>query len=120
MPLAVPPFTHCTAQAIAKEIGVACEEWMQDWPIEVADGSRVEEFFTYFEAETRPDFRRAALALVIVSLDEVFGTETCPQPLLPRIGSAIREFPEVVEYWSCPDAESDMEMFNLTPWIRTL
>jgi hypothetical protein len=116
----LPTFAQSTAEAVAQKLGVACEPWMQDWPIEVADGSRVEEFFAHLEAETRPDHRRAMATLVIASLDEAFLCGASPQQLLPCIGAAIREFPELLEYWSCPNAESDEEMFPSTLWIRSL
>jgi hypothetical protein len=121
MSLHLPDFAQGTPEGVAQKLGVACERWMQDWPIEVADGNRVEEFFTHFETETELDYQRAIVTLVIASLDEAFESGSPPQQqLLSHIGAAIRNFPELLEYWSCPSAESEDEMFAVTPWIRSL
>jgi hypothetical protein len=40
--------------------------------------------------------------------------------LLDRAGPVLKNYPEMLEYWSCPDAHTDDEMFHITPWIRRL
>jgi hypothetical protein len=57
----LPAFAPGTARAVAEELGVRWDAWMQDWPIEVADAGRVEEFLTRFEAETKAEHQRAVL-----------------------------------------------------------
>ncbi len=117
----LPIFAPGTEEAVAEKCRVARESWMQDWPIEVADPDRIEEFFAHLEIETEPDYQRAMVTLVIASLDVAFVIGAPPQQqLLSRIGAVIRNFPELLEYWSCPSAESDEEMFGVTPWIRSL
>lgn len=117
----LPSFSQRVAKSVARELGVAHEQWMQDWPIEVADADRIEEFFAHLETETRPDHQRAIVTLVIASLDESFCSGTAPgQQLLTRIGGAIRNFPALLEYWACVDAESSEEMFAVSLWIRSL
>jgi hypothetical protein len=116
----LPAFAPITARAVAQELGVAWEPWMQDWPIEVADASRVEEFFTRFEAETRPEHRLPVLSLVVASLNDVFASGIPSDRLLARMAPAIREYPQLIAYWSCSGAQSDDEVFAITPWIRSI
>jgi len=93
---------------------------MQDWPIEVADGERVEEFLAHLETESRPDRRFAIVTLVVASLDTAFSSAPPPKSLLDRVAPLVREYPDLIEYWSCPAAQSDEEMFAITGWIRGL
>ena len=115
------PATECaTAEAVAKLVGVAYEPRMQDWPIEVADGGRTAEFLSHYENEAQPERRLAIAQLIVASLDDAFALIGPPKDLLDRAGRILRMYPHVIEYWSCPDAHTDDEMFHITRWIRTL
>ncbi len=116
----LPTIHRTTAEAVAKAVGVAYEPWMQDWPVEAADAARIEEFLTYYEGERNPDYRLAIAALIVASLDDAFALGTPSKGLLNRAGPVLKNYPEMLEYWSCPDAHMDEEMFHITPWIRTL
>jgi|SRR5581483_4592070 len=120
MSAGLPAIHRTTAEAVAKEVGVACEPWMQDWPLEVADARRTEEFLSHYRAERNPERRLAIAALIVASLDDAFALGTPSKELLDRAGPVLKTYPEMLEYWSCPDAHTDDEMFHITPWIRTL
>lgn len=47
----LPNLKRSAAASVAKGVGVACEPWMQDWPVEATDGARVEEFLSYLERQ---------------------------------------------------------------------
>ncbi len=93
---------------------------MQDWPLEVADSDRIEEFLAHYQKEGAPERRLAIAALLAASLDEAFSVAAPPKQLLDRLGPVFKAYPDLVEYWSCPDAHTDDEMFAITPWIRGL
>jgi len=115
------PVVHrTTAKAVADAMGVRCEPWMQDWPLEVADSGRIEEFLAHYEKEERPEHRLAIAVLITASLDEAFSLAPPQKALLDRVGPGLKAYPQVVEYWSCPDANTDEQLFAITPWIRGL
>jgi len=116
----LPIIERSTAEAVAKTVGVAHEAWMQDWPLEVANWDRVGEFLDHYEMERNPEHRLAIVSLIVASLEEAFCLTTPAQKLLDRAGPILRVYPEIVKYWSCPDAHRDDEMFHITPWIRRL
>jgi len=115
-----PATDGATAEAVAKAVSVAYEPWMQDWPIEVADGARTGEFLSHYEKEERPERRVAIAELIVASLDDVAALGVPSKDLLDKAGSILKMYPHIVEYWSCADAHDEDEMFHITPWIRTL
>src|SRR5258705_4276695 len=94
----IPTFARSTAKAVADALGIACESWMQDWPLGVADGQRVEEFVAYYEREKRPEYRLAVAELIVASLDEAFSLAPPPKSLLDRAAPVLKAYPEIVEY----------------------
>jgi hypothetical protein len=116
----LPLIGRTTAEAVAKTVGVACDPSMQDWPLEVADADRIEEFLSHYGRERNPEHRIAIAALIVASLDDAFALGAPSPQLLDRAGPILKNYPEMVEYWSCPDAHTDDEMFHITPWIRGL
>jgi hypothetical protein len=116
----LPLIEPTTAEALAKTVGVAYDPWMQDWPLEVADADRIEEFLSHHGREVNSKHRIAIAVLIGASLDDAFALGTPPPQLLDRAGPILKNYPELVEYWSCPDAHTADEMFHITPWIRSL
>lgn len=55
---------------VAQACRVADEAWMQDWPYEVSDGTRLEEFCAYYDSLTNDDLRFAAMSLILHSYDD--------------------------------------------------
>ena len=115
-----PATDGATAEAVAKAVGVAYEPWMQDWPIEVADGDRIAEFLSHYEKEEKPERRLAIAELIVASLDDMVAHKEPSRDLLERAGRILKAYPHIIEYWSCPDAHTDDEMFHITAWIRIL
>jgi hypothetical protein len=119
-PTYYPATDRATAEAVAKAVGVAYESWMQDWPIEVADGDRTGEFVSHYENEQRPEHRLAIAELIVASLDDAVPLGAVSKDLLDKAGHILKGYPHIIAYWSCPDAHTDEGMFHITPWIRTL
>ena len=59
-----------TQARIAALASVAADEWMQDWPLEVADSSRLDEFIDLLKRAESDDDRFALMELVLYSLDD--------------------------------------------------
>ena len=115
-----PATDSMTAQAVSRTLGVAYNARMQDWPLEVADGDRLAEFLLHYEKEQKPERRVAIAELIVASLDDLFSLTKPSQDILDPAGRILTTHPHIIEYWSCPDAHTDEEMFHITPWIRSL
>jgi hypothetical protein len=55
---------------VAQACRVADEEWMQDWPCEVSDGTRLGEFSAYYDSLTDEALRFATMTLILHSYDQ--------------------------------------------------
>jgi hypothetical protein len=107
-------------EEVAVIMKIACESWMQDWPIEVADGNRLEEFLEYCERENRPEHGAIMAEILLASLDDAFLRRQPDGFILERAAKIFAKNPKLLEYWRRPDAASEEEMFAVTPWVRSL
>lgn len=112
---------------IAKETAAAAhvsiDEWMQDWPIEVADQVDLLHVLSLAEQEKRPDHLAAYLAMLIAYLDETdLEMMFADQVLLSRIETVLSLYPEVMCYWLCLEEKDPASegCFPVTPWLRKL
>ena len=101
---------------------------MQDWPLEVADASRVGEFLELFGSETlSPEEKFALMSLVICSFDELEG-EVDPgwQKIRTLLIADAKLFASLIVYWSCLSEskpgtwhfEPEEHCFHLTSKMR--
>ncbi len=116
----LPTFKGTTIEQVAAKLRIACEPWMQDWPVEVADGTRIDEFLEHYEKEESPEHRLVIAEVLLVSLDHVFSHDRPSDEVLGRLAAVFRKHPTLLDYWLCPDAASDEEMFAITQWLRRL
>jgi hypothetical protein len=104
-------------------------EWMQDWPLEVADPARVLEFIALLRETTDPDDRHALMELVLFSLDEA--SADAQADAWPAVSTFLEKdallHADSIIYWSVGEFgddgvwrfESDEESwFSLTPRMR--
>ncbi len=112
------PWTpFAVAEEVATVIGVRHDSWMQDWPIEVSDHTRLTHFVTCAENEHREEHFLAIMTLVLDSFDMETATK---DKLLPRIEKLIERAPSLIGYWLNLSEENDNEGFSVTPWLRKL
>jgi len=116
----LPIFTEETIHDVAATMNIAYEPWMQDWPFEVSDGTRVEEFLGFRENETRPEQGAAMAVVLLASLDDAFQRGRPSEEVLSRAATVFKKNPELLEYWLCSDARAGEEVFAVTPWLRSL
>jgi len=117
----LPNFSDETMEEVAAIMKIARESWMQDWPVEVSDGKRVEEFLGYCENENRLEHRAVMGEVLLASLDDAFRRGGQPnKEILARAARILAKNPELLEYWRCADAVSQEEVFAITPWVRSL
>ena len=123
------PFLE-TVQFLTDRFGLpAYETNMQDWPLDVSDGSRLAEFGDAYEAGMPTEAAQAALMeLLLYSLEEVFPYASYgpPTPLVQKEAARIAVWLDqdfvryfgIINYWRCgtdPDPEHGL---SITPLIR--
>lgn len=119
-----------TRAKIAALASVAGDDWMQDWPLEVADSSRLDEFIDLLTRAESDDDRFALMELVLYSFDEA---EPAKQREVWRAIEAMLErdpilYAREIIYWSLGEETDDgtwkmddlgeEEGFSITPLMR--
>ena len=114
-------FSHAVVLAVSLKLNLPSEDWMQDWPLEVADAERIDEFLLSLEKEIDHDQQEAIATLLVASMDDAFSLKRkISQEFLDRIANNISHRVELLNYWALLDAKTSDEIFSITPWIRTL
>jgi hypothetical protein len=105
---------------------------MQDWPLEVADSSRLDEFLDLLKRAASDDDRFALMELVLYSLDEA---DPAKQRGAWGVIEAMLErepmlYARAIIYWSAGDETDDGtwkmddlgedDGFSITPLMRTV
>ncbi len=107
---------------VAQLANVVHESWMQDWPIEVADPERLDEFVDLLNAN-KGDWELSfwLLDLVLESANDDLPekTETLVETLV-AVWEATEApgIAERLEYWACLGASDPEEMFYVSPLVR--
>ncbi|RVU41388.1 hypothetical protein EA187_18770 [Lujinxingia sediminis] len=93
---------------VAARLGLPWHINMQDWNIEVADPTRIDDFLSALAAASEREERICLLDLVLASLDEWFEArepletihlDDMAQRVSSLAGPTLRDFPDVAEYW---------------------
>ena len=101
-------------------MNVDYEPWMQDWPVEISDGSRIEEFLRNCENELGDEHGPVMAEVLLVSLNDAFERDQPSKEVLDRAANVLRKYPDLLDYWRCSDSGAGEETFAITPWIRSL
>lgn len=121
-----PVFRWGTQKAIdelAKELNLPYEEWMQDWPYEVATDSDIEKYIAHYKTLTDEDKKFVLMKAIIQAIEEQateelfikYWNET--KPVLEE-DFAVHEY--TIHYWSCFDIENLDDCWIITPFMRQL
>jgi hypothetical protein len=65
-----PRYAGGAVDILEAKLGLGSESWMQDWPLEVSDPARVEEFCAFYDRESDALVRFDAMQLALFSYDE--------------------------------------------------
>ncbi|MFD3707433.1 hypothetical protein ACFWUP_30225 [Nocardia sp. NPDC058658] len=106
----------------AQIANVAHEAWMQDWPVEVADPQRLDEFVALLIAN-KADWELSfwLLDLVLESANDARPERTeALVDAVVAVWEATRApaLADSLEYWACLDASGPEEMFFVSPLVR--
>lgn len=105
-----------------KELSLPFTGVEQDWEIEMADSSRLEEFIIFYEkSHLNIEEKRALMSLIIASYDDMLN-ECENKSLWNRIAVCIvsekQIFSDILSYWKLDNEEIEENLFNITPLIR--
>jgi hypothetical protein len=123
---------HDAASRVAERARVAYEPWMQDWPLEVSDEARLDEFLALYETATDDHERTLLMELIMFSMESAPDAGAAHWPKVAELleQSAIIHA-RVLIYWSLvyerPDhtwAFADLDVhdggFPTTPLARSV
>ncbi|MEU0873832.1 hypothetical protein [Nocardia brasiliensis] len=120
-----------SASRVARLANIAHEGWMQDWPIEVSDPARLDEFVGLLLAN-KADWELSfwLFDLVLESAERDLVVTPAQADLSERTASLVDALVAVweatqapgiaqrLEYWACLQAGSPEEMFRVSPLVR--
>ncbi|TQF14692.1 hypothetical protein FJV41_17340 [Myxococcus llanfairpwllgwyngyllgogerychwyrndrobwllllantysiliogogogochensis] len=97
----------------------------QDWEIELADPSRVDEFLTaYRSLPLSPDDKVALMALILASVDRRLDSGIGVPTEWTQIVELLRADRDLhrasLEYWTCEGDDDPDSWFQLTPLVRSV
>lgn len=67
---AAPRYSGGAQDILRRDLGVGWENWMQDWPLEVSDRARLDEFCAFYDQSADPFVMFDVMRLALFSYDE--------------------------------------------------
>jgi hypothetical protein len=122
-----PRYGYAAGERVQELLGVYYDGWMQDWPLEVSDASRLAEFCDAYEHLDLSRIEKFALMqLILFSLDDSQEIDDWlagePAPLVSRIRALLRRnfvlHLHTVEYWRMPEETDPENVFKVTHLLR--
>jgi hypothetical protein len=100
---------------------------MQDWPLEVADSSRVDEFCVAYESQEWEEVEKFALMeLILYSIGDLEWEQQAGwfERIRPLLTRDFRVHLHTINYWRCSDELTDDvdldQLFPITPLMRQI
>lgn len=89
---------------VTRVLALVDEDWMQDWPLEVADATHLEPAMALYDASTNPDVRFDAMALALFAYDQRTRAGTADDAthawFATRLNADIAAVGHLAAYWS--------------------
>ncbi len=110
---------------LTRELGVVFEDWMQDWPLEAADGAQLEAAMALYDRSTDRDVRFDTMALALFCFDERTRQGTAGDAsrwFEKRLHDDIAEHGHLVAYWALLHARPLVpdESFAISALLRRI
>lgn len=115
-----------TLKRLSENLSLPYTGTEQDWELEMADASRIDEFIEYYKNNLlSKDEKYALISLIIASYDDVLSLGklridhnwTMIKTLLEKDRIL---FADLISYWKLEDETDDDNLFAITPLIRTI
>jgi hypothetical protein len=124
--------THAGAERLCDLLDLQNEDWMQDWPLEIADSKRLTEFCNAYDTEKLDtEIRFSLMELILYSLEDLvnvrmYGSKgtTEEEEIIAnqRVEKLLRQdfilHLHTVSYWCCHDESDPENYFPITPLLR--
>ena len=97
--------------------------YSQDWDVETADGTRVEEFIDAYDRSMSPERRFALMLLILASLDERVRNEperAIDSRLVELLRADFDLHRQTLRDWACLEATEPDEAFSISEWARNV
>lgn len=113
-------------EPLSKELLLPYTGIEQDWDIEMADSSRIDEFIKFYKDRSLCDNQKVALmSLILSSYDDFLNNNNLEvDKRWNEIKSIIKSerliFVDLVEYWSLSNEIVQDNFFRITPLLRKL
>jgi len=116
--------TRTAIDSLALRFGLPNTLYMQDWEIEVADASRLDEFITaYRSGDLDEDERFTLMETILASLDEL-GDAAAIDPRWETVRDLLESNVALhaysIWYWASSEADEPDEQWHITPLVRPL
>ena len=116
-------WTSASIDALAERLKLRNDPDMQDWPWQVADSARIDEFMAAFEEfKNDPDVRYTLMDVLIQSFEELdvdLRSDQNWQTLLTWLERDFETHAYQVWYWSGFENE-DLDDWRVSPFLRQL
>jgi hypothetical protein len=114
--------TGASVESLAKRFGLPNRPDMQDWPWEVADANRLDEFLTAYETAGLSDDERFTLMEILLQSFEdrarFHGFDPRWNRALEALDRNINLHAYSVWYWSDVENELEQDQWLVTPFLR--
>jgi hypothetical protein len=122
------PDRFSTADAHSRldaEFGFSPDQYSQDWDIELADASRLQEFVdAYFALDLDEDERFTLMELIVASADDALHSHKLDAGLWGSIHNLLVSDSSIhactIHSWCCANSTCEDEEFPLSPRIRAV
>ena len=116
--------TAAAVDSLARRFCLPNDPRMQDWPWEVADPKRLDEFLAAYDDGGISDDERFTLMEIVIQSFEDLGPAIATDPrwgrTLEAIDRSIALHAHSVWYWSAVDSEAPEEQWLVTPFLRKI
>jgi hypothetical protein len=124
MPAPQPRYeTEKAIEELTRELDLSFDNYMQDWPYEVASANDIDKYIEYYRGTTDEDVKFALMMLIIQATEDQ-KSEADFLYYWNAISVLLKEDFTIhactVYYWSCFDAEGMEEAWTITPHMRQL
>lgn len=108
---------------VAKELDIPLDEWMQDWPYEVANSEEIEKYISYYRKVRDDDEKFVVMQAIIEAVEDQKKQEQflkywiIVQELLKQ-DFQIHEY--TIYYWADFDNEDIEDCFKISGFMREL
>lgn len=108
---------------LVKELNMPHDNWMQDWPYEIANPDEIDNYINHYRTITDEDEKFVLMQAIIQATEDQDNQE-----LLLKYWNTIRHFLEenfniheyTIHYWCCFDTENIEDCWKISPLMRAL